>query len=349
MRSGMRPSMTAASTRQEDHRPRAAQGEQQIVPVLVTGGLGVNGAPVLRHFVARGERPVVIDIRGDLSLLDPDTAAKIEVVIGDFTDPALIADVLRKHAITGIVHMAAVVGEAQAMPLEAFRVNAYGTVQLIDLACRHNIKRFVFTSSRGVYGEQTGEGAHPAYRPIREDDPLCPARVYDVTKVAAEGMGRNYAAMHGIEFIALRFATIFGPGKTLRHKNYGVLSEIVEQSLAGRPVRIAHGGDQKDDLLYVEDVAAAIVAAATHPKPGHDVYNISHGVGVTLHDLADAVRAIAPNADISIGPGLNYMGFEVNYAGVLDNRRATESLGFTPRFTLKEAVRDYAERLRRQH
>lgn len=317
--------------------------------VLVTGGLGVNGVPVLRHFVARGKRPVVIDIRGDLILLDRDTATKIEVVIGDFTDPALIADVLRKHAVTCIVHMAAVVGEAQAMPLEAFRVNAYGTVQLLDLACQYNVKRFVYTSSRGVYGEQTGEGAHPVYRPIREDDPLRPARVYDVTKVAAEGMGRNYAALHGLEFVALRFATIFGPGKTLRHKNYGVLSEIVEQSLAGRPVRIAHGGDQKDDLLYVEDVAAAIVAAATHPKPGHDVYNISHGVGVTLHDLADAVRAIAPNADISIGPGLNYMGFEVNYAGVLDNRRATESLGFTPRFALKEAVRDYAERLRRQH
>lgn len=327
---------------------RSGAGEERIVAVLVTGGLGVNGAPVLRHLVERGERPVVIDIRGDLSLLDRDTAAKIDVVIGDFTDPVLIGDVLRTRDVTCIVHMAAVVGEAQAMPLEAFRVNAYGTVQFMDLACRHKIKRFVFTSSRGVYGEQSGEWAHPVYRPIQEDDPLRPARVYDVAKVAAEGMGRNYAAMHGLEFVALRFATIFGPGKTLRHKNYGVLSEIVEQALAGRPVRIAHGGDQKDDLIYVEDVAAAIVAAATHPKPGHDVYNISHGVGVTLNDLADAVRAIAPNADISIGPGLNYMGFDVNYAGVLDNRRATESLGFTPRFTLKEAVRDYAERLRRQ-
>jgi UDP-glucose 4-epimerase len=295
--------------------------------------------PVLRHFVARGERPVVIDIRGDLSLLDRNTAAKIDVVVGDFTDPTLIKDVLRKHVVMCIVHMAAVVGEAQAMPLEAFRVNAYGTVQQLDLACRHNIKRFVYTSSRGVYGEQSGEWAHPVYRPIRQDDPLRPVRVYDVTKVAAEGMGRNYAALHGLEFVALRFATIFGPGKTLRHKNYGVLSEIVEQALAGRPVRIPHGGDQKDDLLNVENVAAA-----THPKPGHHAYNISHGVGVTLNDFADAVRAIAPNADISIGPRLNYMGFDVNYAGVLDNRRATESLGFT----LKEAVRDYAERLRRQ-
>jgi UDP-glucose 4-epimerase len=121
---------------------------------------------------------------------------------------------------------------------------------------------------------------------------------------------------------------------------------VIERGLAGEPVRIAKGGDQKDDILYVEDAAEAIVAAALHPKPGHDVYNVSHGVGVTLHDLAAAVRAINPRADIEIGPGLNYMGWDINYAGVLDNRRAAASLGYGPRFDLKAAVADYAEKLR---
>ena len=194
-------------------------------------------------------------------------------------------------------------------------------------------------------GSRLENSAHPTYRPIHEDDPLRPPRVYDVCKVAAEGMGRNYAAMYGIEFIALRFSTIFGPGKTLRHKNYGIISDIIERGLRGEKVRVAAGGDQKDDLLYVDDVAEATIVAATHPKPGHDTYNISTGVGVTINDLADAIRAIKPDADIQIGPGLNYMGFAVNYSGVMDNRRATESLGFTPRFDLKSAVKDYAIRL----
>lgn len=313
--------------------------------VLVTGGLGVNGAPVLRKLVERGLRPVVVDTRGDTSLLDEATKSGIELVLGDFTDEALMADIARKHDLQSIVHMAAIVAEAQTMPSEAFRVNAYGTVRLLELAHAHGIRRFVFTSSRGVYGEQTGAHAHPTYRPIHEDDALRPPRVYDVCKVAAEGMGRNYAMIHGIEFVALRFATIFGPGKTQRHKNYGIISEIIERGLRGEPVRVANGGDQKDDLLYVDDVAESIVVAATHAKPGHDIYNISTGKGVTLNDLADAIRAIKPGADIEIGPGLNYMGFAVNYAGVMDNRRATESLGFTPQFDLKTAVKDYAARL----
>lgn len=313
--------------------------------MLVTGGLGVNGAPVLRKLVARGVRPIVVDTRGDTSLLDQQTLSGMELVIGDFTDEGLIGQAIDKHGATAIIHMAAVVGEAQTMPSEAFRVNAYGTVRLLEVAQKHGLRRFVFTSSRGVYGQQTGEYAHPMYRPIHEDDPLRPPRVYDVCKVAAEGMGRNYAAMHGIEFVALRFSTIYGPGKTLRHKNYGIISEIIERGLRGEPVRVAAGGDQKDDLLYVEDVAEAIVAAALHPKPGHDTYNISTGVGVTLNDLADAIRVLRPDADIQVGPGLNYMGFAVNYAGVMDNGRATESLGFTPRFDLKAAVQDYAERL----
>jgi UDP-glucose 4-epimerase len=314
--------------------------------VLVTGGLGVNGAPVLRKLVERGIRPVVIDTRADLTLLSAETIAETELVRGDFTDAKLIGDILKRHEIRTIIHMAAIVANAQRVPRDAFRVNAYGTVELLDIACTHGIKRFVFTSSRGVYGEQTGDYAHPIYRPVREDDQLRPARVYDVCKVAAEGMGRNYALLYGIEFIALRFATIFGPGKTLRHKNYGIISEIIENALAGAPVQIAKGGDQKDDLIYVEDAAEAIIAAACLEKPGHDVYNISHGVGVTLNDLADAIRAVVPEARIEIGPGLNYMGWDVNYAGVLDNSRAASTLGFRPRFNLKTAVADYSKRLR---
>ena len=310
--------------------------------VLVTGGLGVNGAPVLKALVAKGLRPVVIDTRHDLSLVDSDTQKAIEVVVGDFTDADLVDPLLRREGMKGIIHMAALVGDAQEKPLEAFRVNAYGTALLLDHARRCGIRRFVFTSSRGIYGEQGGDVAHPIYRPIHEDDPVRPYGVYDVCKVAAEGLCRNIARAHDLEFIALRFATIFAPGKALRHKNYGILSELIEGGLSGRVVDIPKGGDQKDDLLYVADVAEAIVTTLLHPKPRYDAYNISRGVGVTLHDLADAVRRIAPEAKIKIGPGLNYMGWPTNYSGVLDPTRASEDLGFRARYDLDAAVADYA-------
>lgn len=313
--------------------------------VLVTGGLGVNGAPVVRRLIERGLAPIVVDTRPDLTLLGAANAKKIQIVQADCGDPHAIGLLLKHRGIDCIVHMAAVVGAAQVDPLETVRVNVHGTTQLMALACEHKVRRFVFTSSRAVYGGLTGRAAHPTYEPVTEDHPQRPVAVYDVCKVAGEGIGRNYARIAGLEFVALRFSTIYGPGKTLRHKNYGIVSQVIEDGLAGNPVRVA-GGDQQDDMIYVEDAAEAIVVAALHAKPGYTEYNISNGRGYTLHDLAAAVRTLQPAADIEIAPGLNYMGWDTNYAGILDNTRARTDLGFTPRYDLAAAIRDYAERMK---
>ena len=114
--------------------------------ILVTGGLGVNGAPVLRKLVELGHKPIVLDSRGDLSLLEKKTVAGFELVMGDCTDQELVKRILQRHRTQTIVHMAAIVAEAQQLPLDAFRVNAFGTAQLLDLACANGVKRFVFTS-----------------------------------------------------------------------------------------------------------------------------------------------------------------------------------------------------------
>jgi UDP-glucose 4-epimerase len=313
--------------------------------VLVTGGLGVNGSPVIRKLIERGLSPIVMDVRPDFSLLEKGSEKRLRFAEGDFTNVDLLDDTLRHHRVERIIHMAAIVGSSQLDPVKSFQINAGGTVQLLEAARRHEIKRFVFTSTRGVYGALDGLAAHPTYQPVGEDHPLRPVQVYDVCKVASEGMGRNYARLHGIEFVALRFATIFGPGKTLRHRNYAVLSQVIEGPLRNEPVRIPQGGDQKDDMIYVEDVADSIVAATFHPQPHFTEYNISTGIGSRLGDLAAAVRHAVPTADIEIGPGLDFMGWGINYCGILDNRRAREDLGWAPRFDLVSAVQDYADRM----
>jgi UDP-glucose 4-epimerase len=315
--------------------------------ILVTGALGVNGAWVTRKLIDRGITPLVMDVRADTTLLGPDYDKRFEFVGTDFTDTAAVADLLQQRRVDCIIHMAAIVGAAAQDPYETFRVNAHGTNGLLEAARRNGVRRFVFTSSRAFYGGLEEPYTHPTYRPIREDGPSRPFQVYDVCKVASEGMGRNFAARYGLEFVALRFATIFGPGKTLRHGNYGVLSRLIEEPLNGRPVRIPQGGDQQDDMIYVDDIAEAIVVAAQHPAPRFTEYNISRGVGATLHDLAAAVRRVVPDADIEIGPGLDFLGLGATYAGVLDNSRAAQDLGFRPRFDLTAAVEDYARQMRR--
>ena len=315
--------------------------------ILLTGGLGVNGAWVTRKLVERGYRPIVLENRIDLSLVGPDLANGIEVVEADITDRDGLAAVLSEHKIQRIVHMAALITGIQADMQKGFDVNAAGTVNVLEAASRAGVERIVYTSSRSVYGHIDGPKAHPSYEPITEDHPQRPFLVYDVCKVASEGMGRNYARMRGLQFVALRFAQIFGPGKLQRHGPYGLFSQLVESPLAGKPVKIPRGGDQRDDVIYVDDIAEAIVQAVLHPRPSYDAYNISRGVGTTLHDFADAVRKVVPNAQIEIGNGLDYHGLGACYCGIMDNTRASVDLGFRPRFDLDSGVAHYIETMRK--
>lgn len=316
--------------------------------ILVTGGLGVNGVWVVRKLLAREHTPVVYDSRLDYSLA-ADIAGQFEAIQGDILDLARLAGLLRERKIQRLLHLAALMPpDAQRDPLHGFRVNALGTVTVLEAARRAGTERVVFTSSRSAYGEiPPGEHRHPTYKPLPEDHPCHPRLVYDVTKLASEGMGLNYQRDYGLQFVALRFAAIYGPGKLARHGPVSIHSKIIENALAGAPVRIPQGGEQRDDMLYVDDAAEAIVLAALKDRPGYSVYNIATGEGHTLVEFADAVRKVVPDADIAIGPGLDFLQMGVNNYAVFDITRAREDLGYQPRFDLEAGVRDYVETMRR--
>jgi UDP-glucose 4-epimerase len=317
--------------------------------ILLTGGLGVNGAWVTRKLVEQGYRPVVLENRIDTSLVGDGIAGKIDLVEADITDLDALLRIFGKYQIQRVVHMAALITGIQTELLRGFEVNATGTAKVLEAASKVGVERVVYTSSRAAYGHIDGPNAHPTYEPITEDHPQRPFLVYDVCKVASEGMGRNYARMRGLQFVALRFAQIYGPGKLQRHGPYGLFSQLVESPLAGKPVKIPRGGDQRDDVIYVDDIAEAIVLTVLHPHPAYDVYNISRGVGTTLHDFADAVKKVVPAAQIEIGGGLDYHGLGASYCGIMDNARARTDLGFEPKFDLNRGVAHYVETMRRLH
>ena len=282
-------------------------------------------------------------IEFDLSLVSDDVARNIVVVEGDVTNLDGLMRVLQEHRIQRVVHMAVLITGIQTEMLKGFEVNASGTVKVLEAASRTGVERVVYTSSRAAYGHIDGPFAHPQYKPITEDHTQRPLLVYDVCKVAAEGMGRNYARMRGLQFVSLRFAQIYGPGKLQRHGPYGIFSQLIENPLAGKPVKIERGGEQRDDVIYVDDIAEAIVLATLKDRLSYDVYNISRGVGTTLHDFADAVRLAVPGAQIKIGPGLDYHGLGACYCGIMDNARARNDLSFEPKFDLTHGVAHYVQ------
>jgi UDP-glucose 4-epimerase len=313
--------------------------------VLVTGGVGVVGSVVVRKLVARGLDPVVCDLRADFSLL-PELANKLEFVSADVTDLDAVAGILRDAKADRIIHLAAFLDpEMDRQPYRAFTVNTRGTANMLEAAHRAGIARFVYSSSRAVYGNTPKGVGEPGYRPLDEETPKRPVKAYDVTKLAAEQLGQVYRDAFGMEFAALRFAGIYGPGKQARHGKMSLRSRLVEDPVVGKPVRIAQGGDQLDDMVYVDDVAEALVLAALAPRLGFGAYNIASGKGQTIRQFADAVRAVVPGADIEVGPGLNPLGFDVHYYAIFDISRARDDFGWTPKFDLVTGVRDYVARL----
>jgi len=314
--------------------------------ILITGGLGVNGAVVTRQLVERGVRPLVTDYRADFSLV-PGLWDHFDFVQGDVTDLQFVTGLLKRARVEAIIHLAAFISpDMEREPFRSFLVNAQGSAYLLEAAHQAGIRRFIAASSRAVYGPTPENVGTPGYESIGEEYPKRPINAYDVTKLAAEQLGSVYRRFLGLEFAALRFAGVYGPGKQARHGKMSLRSRLVEEPVEGRPVKVARGGDQLDDMIYVEDAAAALIEAAFAKRLGFAAYNIGSGVGHTIKEYADAVRAVIPDAIIEVGPGGNPLGFDVNRAAIFDVSRAKSDFGFEARFDLQEGVRDYIARFR---
>jgi UDP-glucose 4-epimerase len=312
--------------------------------ILVTGGLGVNGAWVIRALLREGHQPISFDTRDDVSLV-ADIADSFDRRIGDVLDLDRLTQAMR--GVDVVVHMAALI-PAERDPYKGYMVNAMGSVTLYEAAHRAGVRRVVFTSAKAVYGAITGVHGYPTYQPVPESysrSTHSTMPVYSASKLLAEEAGRHYARTFGLEFLALRFATIFGPGKQKRHGTIGAISAIVENTVAGEPTVLESGGDEYDELIYVRDAARAVVLACMAPMPRDWDFNIGSGIFVSLREYALAVQEEIANVDIRIGPGRDPLKLGLMY-GRFDTSRAMEQLKFRPEYDLRRGLRDYAETIR---
>jgi UDP-glucose 4-epimerase len=316
---------------------------------LVTGGLGVNGSWVVRELLGRGHEVAVFENRHDLALV-ADVAERIELVVGDIRDAEQVTAAVTTFRPDAVVHLAAFV-DCERDPHTAIAINVGGTAQVCAAAAAAGVRRLVFTSSKAVYGPTTGKRGFPTYEPIVEDDVRRPRGMYDITKTAAEDVVSWYGRSTDVECVSLRFATIYGPGKLQRHgdlagfgQQISTYSSMIELPASGRPFAVGHGGEERDDLLYVLDAADAIASVATAPRPlRHDAYNVSSGRAISLGEFAEQIRRVLPDAALDVGPGLNPMGAADPAYMVLDGSRIDEELGWRPRYEPERAIRHYVD------
>jgi UDP-glucose 4-epimerase len=315
--------------------------------VLITGGLGVNGAVTARLMAQDGLRPVLMDNRMDLTLMG-DIKDQVDIVIGDICDQGALEKAVDDYKITHIAHLAALMPEpAEANPRLGVRVGVDGTTNVLEVARAKKIERVVFTSSKAAYGEITGEYAPPTCKPVREDYPKQPADLYGSIKVCCEELGRYYHETYGIEFIALRFVSIYGPGKEARHGPLSFYGQLIEKARSGEKWAIPQGGDQLNDAVYVGDVARSVYLAIKASTPRDWTFNIGTGRAWTPRDFLIAAAKLFPNHRIELGPGPSKLGRSKQSYCVFDISAAKENIGYEPAYDVDRGVRDYVATLER--
>jgi UDP-glucose 4-epimerase len=314
--------------------------------VLVTGGFGAVGSFVTRILRERGEEVVIFDSRHDPRLVR-DLVDQVTFIQGDINHLPPLIDAMRRHGVERVIHTAALMPDpVKREPYVGTLVNVLGVTNVLEAARISDVRRVVFASTRGVYAETAGPHGHPTYEPITEDYPKDPHSLYDASRFYGERLGRQYADTYGLEFCATRFSHTYGPGK-LTHGTLAVPCWIVEGAYRGEPVRITQGGDQLDDLIYNRDAALGLVCAAFADNPISGVYSIGTGRARSLRDVEAAVRRHFPDADIEIGPGLDFKGIGRASCSVYDIGRARTELAYEPHFDLEAGVDDYIELLDR--
>ena len=316
-----------------------------MMKVLITGGLGVNGAVTARLMVKDGLRPVLMDNRMDLTLMG-DIKDQVDIAIGDICDQATLEKAVDEYQVTHIAHLAALMPEpAEANPRLGVKVGVDGTINVLEVARTKSIKRVVFTSSKAAYGEISDEYAPPQCKPVREDHPKRPADLYGSIKVCCEELGRYYRETYGIEFIALRFVSIYGPGKEARHGPLSFYGQLIEKARSGEQWAIPQGGDQLNDAVYVGDVARAVFLAVKAPMPKEWIFNIGTGKASTPRDFLNAAARLFPNHKISLGRGPSKLGRSKQSYCVFDISAAERNIGYEPAYDVDRGVRDYVATL----
>ena len=314
---------------------------------LITGGMGVNGAVAARLMVRDGLRPLLMDNRVDYTLIE-DIKNQVDIVTGDICDHAALEKAVDDYNVTHIAHLAALMPEpAEANPRLAVRVSFDGIINVLEVARAKGIKRVVYTSSKAAYGEINGEEGPPNYKPVREDYRKLPADLYGSMKVGCEELGRYYRETYGIEFIALRFVSIYGPGKEARHGPLSFYGQLIEKAREGAKWVIPQGGDQLNDAVYVGDVGRSVYLALKAPTPKEWTFNIGTGKASTPRDFLNAAAKLFPKHKIELGPGPSKLGRSKQSYCIFDISAAKRNIGYEPAYTVEQGVKDYVETLDR--
>jgi UDP-glucose 4-epimerase len=309
--------------------------------ILVTGGSGLVGTFTSRELALSGHKAVAYDIDLRPGLIE-DLGSEIKLIRGNVCDMIRLLNVIKEEQVDHIIHTASILThEAEVRPLEAFRTNVEGTLNVFEAARLMNIKRVIHMSSVSVYDLNIPTDS------FGEEHPFGPGNIYGITKMANEFLAWNYIRNHGLDIIMFRPSMIWGPGQRAETGGGRIIKPFIENAFFNKPIDI----NPKDsyDMVYVKDVADVICKACFAKSIKYRVFNIGSGRHIELKEMLDAVKKFMPDANINILSGERDPLYAAASRAPASIFRAKDEFGFGPKYDLESGVSDYKSFLERWH
>jgi UDP-glucuronate 4-epimerase len=312
--------------------------------ILLTGAAGFIGSNTAVCLLRRGDRVLALDNLNDYYSpefkrrnvreieRESGAAGRFEFVEGDIRDRALLARLFARERFDAVLNLAAMAGVRASVedPYLYYDVNLTGTLNLLEEVRRaQNPPNFVLASTSSAYGRTS---ASPFVETAAADLPLAP---YPASKRAAEMLGFSYHHLHGLDFTALRFFTVYGPRGRPDMMAYKVLDSVFN----GKELPLYNGGNMHRDWTYVDDIVSGVVAAADR-RLGYEVINLGRGEPVLVSEFVAGLERLAQRKANLVEQPMMSADVDFTFA---DIGKAQRLLGYAPKVSVAEGSEKFYE------
>jgi nucleoside-diphosphate-sugar epimerase len=305
--------------------------------VLVTGGLGLIGHNVIQNLESLGHTVVIVDNKTNYGIIPADelnylmreridkikTSAVFNINIADYYE---MNELISDDTPEIIIHLASFPRQkvVNANPRLGSITMSEGLINLLELAKKYQVRRFVYISSSMVYGEFTND--------VCEDAICKPQGQYGIMKLAGEWLVKDYTRSCGIEHTIIRPSAVYGPLDVEDR----VISKFILSALKGQTLKV-NGANETLDFTYVDDVAEGIVAATLSENAINKTYNITKSHSRTLKYAAELAVEIAGKGSIEVRD----KDKDFPSRGSLNIDAAKRDFGFDPKIDVEEGFKLY--------
>jgi UDP-glucose 4-epimerase len=249
--------------------------------IVVTGGAGFIGSHIVEYWSNKNAEVHVLDNLRSGFEKNISNFSNVTLNKGSITDKNFVNKVLENA--TYVFHLAALISVPESLekPDECLDINVKGLLNILEAAKNNGIKKVVHSSSAAIYGDDPRLPKDISMKPK-------PQTPYGITKLDGEYYLQMYFEQYGLPTTSLRYFNVFGPRQDPKSQYAAAIPIFVYKALKNEPITIYGDGQQTRDFVYVKDVVAANVLAATTENV-IGVFNVANEQAITINDLAKLI------------------------------------------------------------